>query len=61
MSLPDHPARFVSFNLEPTFRCNLEGEMCPRFSSEDPHPDMSMESSFRRGVKKSCSSGSRIH
>ena len=33
----------LSFNLEPTFRCNLECAMCPRFSSEDPHLDMSME------------------
>ena len=33
----------ISFNLEPTFRCNLECEMCPRFSSEDPYLDMSME------------------
>jgi len=33
----------ISFNLEPTFRCNLECPMCPRFSSEDPHLDMSME------------------
>ncbi len=31
----------LSFNLEPTFRCNLGCEMCPRFSSEDPHLDMS--------------------
>jgi len=31
----------LSFNLEPTFRCNLECPMCPRFSSEDPHLDMS--------------------
>jgi MoaA/NifB/PqqE/SkfB family radical SAM enzyme len=31
------------FNLEPTFRCNLGCEMCPRFSSEDSYLDMSME------------------
>lgn len=37
----------LSFNLEPTFRCNLECEMCPRFSSEDPHLDMSMETYTR--------------
>jgi MoaA/NifB/PqqE/SkfB family radical SAM enzyme len=33
----------LSFNLEPTFRCNLECPMCPRFSSEDPYLDMSMD------------------
>ena len=33
----------LSFNIEPTFRCNLGCEMCPRFSSEDPHLDMSMD------------------
>jgi MoaA/NifB/PqqE/SkfB family radical SAM enzyme len=43
MSGPNPSNRFVSFNLEPTFRCNLECEMCPRFSSVDPHLDMSME------------------
>ena len=37
----------LSFNLEPTFRCNLGCEMCPRFSSEDPHLDMSMETYAR--------------
>lgn len=37
----------LSFNLEPTFRCNLECPMCPRFSSEDPHLDMSMETYSR--------------
>lgn len=35
------------FNLEPTFRCNLGCEMCPRFSSEDAHLDMPMET-YRR-------------
>ncbi|HSR52121.1 MAG TPA: radical SAM protein, partial [Acidobacteriota bacterium] len=35
--------RRLGFNLEPTFRCNLGCEMCPRFASEDPHLDMSME------------------
>jgi MoaA/NifB/PqqE/SkfB family radical SAM enzyme len=35
--------RSVLFNLEPTFRCNLACDMCPRFSSEDPHLDMSPE------------------
>lgn len=35
------------FNLEPTFRCNLECPMCPRFSSEDPHLDMSPETYAR--------------
>src|SRR4030042_7034682 len=35
--------RAVVFNLEPTFRCNLACDMCPRFSSEDPHLDMSPE------------------
>lgn len=35
--------RRLGFNLEPTFRCNLGCEMCPRFSSEDPHLDMSRE------------------
>lgn len=30
------------FNLEPTFRCNLGCEMCPRFSSDDAHLDMPM-------------------
>jgi radical SAM protein with 4Fe4S-binding SPASM domain len=33
----------LGFNLEPTFRCNLGCEMCPRFSSEDPQLDMTME------------------
>ncbi len=37
----------LSFNLEPTFRCNLGCEMCPRFSSEDPHLDMSMDTYAR--------------
>ncbi|MGH9341849.1 MAG: radical SAM/SPASM domain-containing protein [Acidobacteriota bacterium] len=37
----------LSFNLEPTFRCNLQCDMCPRFSSEDPHLDMSMETYSR--------------
>ena len=37
----------LSFNLEPTFRCNLGCEMCPRFSSEDPHLDMSMDTYSR--------------
>ncbi len=37
----------LSFNLEPTFRCNLECPMCPRFSSEDPHLDMSIETYTR--------------
>ena len=37
------PNKSLSFNLEPTFRCNLECPMCPRFSSEDPHLDMSRE------------------
>jgi MoaA/NifB/PqqE/SkfB family radical SAM enzyme len=32
--------RSLVFKLEPTFRCNLECAMCPRFSSEDPHVDM---------------------
>ncbi len=32
----------IAINLEPTFRCNLFCEMCPRFSSVDPHLDMSM-------------------
>ncbi len=36
-------ARSVSFNLEPTFRCNLLCEMCPRFSSEDPYLDMAAQ------------------
>ncbi len=36
-------ARSLSFNLEPTFRCNLQCPMCPRFSSEDPHLDMSAQ------------------
>ncbi|RPJ57410.1 MAG: radical SAM protein [Acidobacteria bacterium] len=35
--------RSLSINLEPTFRCNLACEMCPRFSSEDPHLDMAAE------------------
>lgn len=35
--------RSLVFKLEPTFRCNLECEMCPRFSSEDPHVDMQPE------------------
>ncbi len=35
------------FNLEPTFRCNLGCEMCPRFSSEDAYLDMSMETYAR--------------
>lgn len=35
--------RSLVFKLEPTFRCNLECEMCPRFSSEDPHVDMAPE------------------
>ncbi|MFB3906290.1 MAG: radical SAM protein [Acidobacteriota bacterium] len=35
--------RSLSFNLEPTFRCNLACEMCPRFSSEDPQLDMAAE------------------
>ncbi|MFQ5738333.1 MAG: radical SAM/SPASM domain-containing protein [Acidobacteriota bacterium] len=35
--------RSLSFNLEPTFRCNLTCEMCPRFSSQDPQLDMSMK------------------
>ena len=47
MSGQNHSNRFVSFNLEPTFRCNLECEMCPRFSSEDPHLDMSMKTYLR--------------
>ncbi len=33
----------LSFNLEPTFRCNLACEMCPRFSSDDPQLDMAVE------------------
>lgn len=33
--------RSLVFKLEPTFRCNLECDMCPRFSSTDPHVDMS--------------------
>jgi MoaA/NifB/PqqE/SkfB family radical SAM enzyme len=37
------PDKSLSFNLEPTFRCNLECPMCPRFSSEDPYLDMSRE------------------
>lgn len=40
-------SRSLSFNVEPTFRCNLECLMCPRFSSEDPSLDMSMET-YRR-------------
>lgn len=39
--------RSLSFNLEPTFRCNLGCEMCPRFSSEDPHLDMSEQTYAR--------------
>ncbi len=39
--------RSVSFNLEPTFRCNLLCEMCPRFSSEDPQLDMAPDT-YRR-------------
>ncbi len=35
--------RSLSFNLEPTFRCNLACEMCPRFSSDDPQLDMAAE------------------
>jgi MoaA/NifB/PqqE/SkfB family radical SAM enzyme len=35
--------RSIFFKLEPTFRCNLECAMCPRFSSEDPHVDMQPE------------------
>ena len=35
--------RSFSFNLEPTFRCNLACEMCPRFSSDDPQLDMAAE------------------
>ena len=31
------------FNLEPTFRCNLGCEMCPRFSSRDAYLDMQPE------------------
>ncbi|HXK62505.1 MAG TPA: radical SAM protein, partial [Acidobacteriota bacterium] len=34
--------RSLSFNLEPTFRCNLACPMCPRFSSEDPQLDMTI-------------------
>lgn len=41
------PHRSLIFNLEPTFRCNLGCEMCPRFSSEDPQLDMSAET-YRR-------------
>lgn len=37
----------LSFHLEPTFRCNLGCEMCPRFSSEDPYLDMSLETYHR--------------
>ncbi len=37
----------IAINLEPTFRCNLFCEMCPRFSSVDPHLDMSMETYSR--------------
>ena len=37
----------LAFNLEPTFRCNLLCPMCPRFSSEDPHLDMSPETYAR--------------
>ena len=37
----------LAFNLEPTFRCNLLCEMCPRFSSVDPHLDMSLETYSR--------------
>ncbi len=33
----------LAFNLEPTFRCNLLCPMCPRFSSEDLHLDMELE------------------
>jgi MoaA/NifB/PqqE/SkfB family radical SAM enzyme len=33
----------LGFNLEPTFRCNLTCQMCPRFSSEDPHLDMAWD------------------
>lgn len=47
MPKPTNPDRFVSFNLEPTFRCNLGCEMCPRFSSEDPFLDMSMDTYYR--------------
>ncbi|MBI4454557.1 MAG: radical SAM protein [Acidobacteria bacterium] len=36
-------SKSLSFHLEPTFRCNLGCEMCPRFSSEDPHLDMTMD------------------
>ena len=36
-------ANSLGFNLEPTFRCNLSCEMCPRFSSIDPYLDMSFE------------------
>ena len=35
------------FNLEPTFRCNLGCEMCPRFSSDDAYLDMPMETHQR--------------
>lgn len=44
----------ISFNLEPTFRCNLECPMCPRFSSEDPHLDMSMETYQRIHAAMDC-------
>ena len=37
----------IAINLEPTFRCNLFCAMCPRFSSVDPHLDMSMETYAR--------------
>ena len=37
----------IAINLEPTFRCNLFCEMCPRFSSVDPHLDMPMETYSR--------------
>ncbi len=37
----------LAFNLEPTFRCNLWCEMCPRFSSVDPQLDMSLETYSR--------------
>ncbi len=37
----------LSFNLEPTFRCNLGCEMCPRFSSQDPFLDMTLDTYAR--------------
>ena len=42
------PNRSLVFALEPTFRCNLEGAICPRFSSEDPHVAMHPETGLER-------------